>query len=352
MAVTEKERKQQVIKDVLAERQPGTSLAHAVVFALLSAQEGVTQKEYAEAIGISDRTVRKYIGDNRKEYDAEFKRAEAELRQLQGRTKQKEMTGSQLDAFIDILIEKATSESGTTQDRKLLIEFTGLNGSDLVQRNAFKKSTLRWFILNNLSTLSTYLNTREMGIQLEETDLLNREDKDSENNIQNFTDSSIFSDPAFLRECAYFGLLFMSVYNEVEHPDLALLGDAVRLERILDGRGKTERELIKANKYAEGKDYYKRTTPFSNDEIREMFTALYSGPTSKLTRAEIEAQVNSDMRKLGGAVPAYNSIKNVETPVREAVVKRVTEAKDLLELHLNATEWLNALNGKTEKKQY
>lgn len=352
MADTEKERKQQVIKDVLAERQPSTPLAHAVVFALLSAQEGVTQKEYAEAIGLSDRSIRKYIAQHKAEYEAEFKRAEAELRQLQGRSRQKEMTGTQIDAFMDILIEKATSDTGTTQDRKLLIEFTGLNGADLIQRNAVKKSTLRWFILNNLSTLSSYLNTREMGINIEETDLLNREDKESENNVQNFTDSSIFSDPAFLRECAYFGLLFLSIYNEVEHPDLLLLGDAVRLERILDGRGKTDVGLGKASRYAKAKDYYKRTEPYSDDEMRAMLTELYSGPTSKLTQAEIEAQVNSDMRKLGGAAPAFNSLKNIETPAREAVAKRVTEAEDLLEVRLNATEWLNALNKRGIKKEY
>ena len=83
-----------------------------------------------------------------------------------------------------------------------------------------------------------------------------------------------------------------------------------------------------------------------------MLTDLYSGPTSKLTRAEIEAQVNSDMRELGGAVPAFNSLKNIETPDREQVIKRVTEAKDLLDVQLNATEWLNALNKRGIKKQY
>lgn len=358
MAETEKDRKARVIKDVLEERGPNTPLAHSVVFAFLSATEGATQKEYAEAIGVSDRTIRKYIAQYKAEFDAEFKRAEAELRQLQGRTKQKQLTGSQLDAFIDVLVAKAIDPNGSTQDRRLLIDFTGLTGADLIQRNAIKKTTLRWFILNHLSTLSTYINTRELGLNLEESELLNREDKESENNVQKFTDSSIFSDPAFFRECAYWGLVFMSIYNEIEHPDLLLMSDAVRLERILSGPEATADPLKgitgrgKASIYLDGKDYYKRTTPFSEDEIREMFTAIYSGPTSKLTRAEIEARVNHDMRKLGGAVPAYNSIKNVETPAREQVVKRVTEAESLLELYLNADEWLNALNGKTKKKEY
>lgn len=352
MAVNEKERKKQVIKDVLAERQPGTPLAHAITFAFLSATEGVTQREYADELGISDRTVRKYIGDNRKAYDEEYSRAEAELRRLQGRTKQKEMSGSQIDAFIDVLLEKAIDPKGSTQDRKLLIEFTGLNGADLIARNAVKKSKLHWWILNNLSTLSGYMNTREMGVQLNETDLLNREDKESENNVQNFTDKSIFSDTAFFRECAYFGLLFMSLYNETQHPDLELLGDAIRLERIIDGRGKTARELRGANRYSEGKDYHKRATPYEEDELKAMLTELYSGPTSDLTREDIEARVNSDMRELGRAVPAYKSIKNVSTPARKQILERVTEAEDLLELHLNATEWLNSLNKRGIKKEY
>ena len=210
MAETEKERKVRVIKDVLEERGPGTPLAHAVVFALLSAQEGITQREYSEAIGVSDRTIRKYIAQHKAEYEAEFKRAEAELRQLQGRSRQKEMTGTQIDAFMDILIEKATSDTGTTQDRKLLIEFTGLNGADLIQRNAVKKSTLRWFIFNNIGTISSYLNTREMGIQLEETDLLNREDKESENNVQNFIDRPFSQTPLF-----YESVLILACYSLV-----------------------------------------------------------------------------------------------------------------------------------------
>lgn len=81
-----------------------------------------------------------------------------------------------------------------------------------------------------------------------------------------------------------------------------------------------------------------------------MLTELYSGPTSDLTREE--ARVNSDMRELGRAVPAYKSIKNVSTPARKQILERVTEAEDLLELHLNATEWLNSLNKRGIKKEY
>ena len=354
MAMTEKERKQQVIADVLEERAPATPLAHAVTFAYLSATEGAVQKEYAEAVGISDRTLRKYVADNRKEYDAEHSRAEAELSQALGRSKQKEMTGSQLDAFIDILIEKATSDTGTTQDRKLLIEFTGLSGTDLVQRNAVKRTALRWWILNNLSTLSGYMNTRELGLNLSESDTLYREDRASEQNLQRFVDRSIFKDKAFYMECAYFGLVFMSLYNETEHPDLLLMSDAVRLERLLNNPDATADPLRginggnKASIYSAGKDYHRPVHGTGqgadvDSMLRELFDLSPTAPQSELEQVMNEFKEKNLKPPQAEAVPPFK---------REDIVKRVTDKADLLETYLSVDEWLHALNNPGIKKQY
>ncbi|WP_106450232.1 hypothetical protein [Trichococcus alkaliphilus] len=353
MAMTEKERKQQVIADVLEERAPATPLAHALTFALLSAQEGAVQKEYAEAVGISDRTLRKYIGDNRKEYEAEHSRAEAELSQALGRTKQKEMTGSQLDAFIDILIEKATSDTGTTQDRKLLIEFTGLSGTDLIQRNAVKKTKLHWWVLNNLSTLSGYMNTRELGLNLSESDTLYREDRASEQNLQRFVDRSIFKDKAFYMECAYFGLVFMSMYNETEHPDLLLMSDAVRLERLLNNPDLNTEDPLRqlsgapgASRYAEGKDYHRPTPgqgPDLDSMLRDLFDVSPTAPKSELERVMNEFNEKHPKPPQAEALPPFK---------REDIVKRVTDKADLLTTYLSVDEWIHALNNPGKKKQY
>ncbi|MDB6353997.1 hypothetical protein PH235_10545 [Trichococcus sp. K1Tr] len=353
MAETEKERKARVIADSLAEKQPATPKAHAITFAFLNATEGVTQLEYAKALNISDRTVRKYISGNRADYDAEYSRSEAELKQALGRSKQRAMTGSELDTFTNVLIERALDPKGSTQDRKLLIEFTGLNGKDLVARTAQKKTSLHWFILNSLSTVSGYMDTRALGIQLTETGLLNRETRDSEENLQRFTDSSIFTDPAFFREATYWGLVFMSMYNEVQHPDLELLSDAVRLERIIAGPADTVNPLhspLGANVYAEGKDYHKRVDPITDKEFEDMLTELNEGPN--VTRERAREQARETMRGHKNAVPALNSIKNVEAPARENVIQRVTDASELLELHLTAGEWLTALNNPGKRKEY
>ena len=353
MAGTEKERKAQVITDTLAEKQPSTPQAHAITFAFLTATEGVTQKEYAEALGISDRTVRKYISQHKKDYEEEYSRAEGELKQALGRSKQRAMTGSELDAFTNVLIERALDPNGSTQDRKLLIEFTGMTGKELIQRSAQKKSSLHWFILNNLSTVSGYMNTRELGIQLNETALLHRETRDSEENLQRFTDSSVFTDPAFFREATYWGLVFMSIYNEVQHPDLELLGDAVRLERIIAGPGDTVNPLKGMNgaeKYAKGKDYHKRVDPYTDKEIEDMLTELNEGPN--VTRDQAREMAKETLKGRNNAVPTLNSVKNVEAPARESVIQRVTDASELLELHLTADEWLTALNNPGKKKEY
>lgn len=352
MAMTEKERKQQVIEEVLAERQPSTPLNHALTFAFLNATEAVTQKEYALALNISDRTLRKYIADNRKQFDAEHSRAEAELSQALGRSKQKEMSGSQLDAFVDILIEKAISETGTTQDRKLLIDFTSLSGKELVQRNAVKKSRLHWWILTNLTTLSGYLNTRELGLNLTESDLLDRESRESEGNVQRFVDMSIFKDKAFYMECAYFGLVFMSLYNETEHPDLLLMSDAVRLERLLNNPDATAdplrglRGAPGASRYAKGADYHRPvhgTGPDLDSLLRDLFDVSPTAPKSELERVMREFKEKNPTPPQAEALPPFK---------REELVKRVTDKADLLTVYLSVDEWLHALNNPGIKKQY
>lgn len=353
MAETEKERRARVIKDVLEERGPNTPLAHAVVFALLSAQEGVTQKEYSEAIGVSDRTIRKYIADNRKEYDEEYSRAEAELTAELGRVKQKQMTGTQLDAFIDVLIDKAISENGSTQDRKLLLEFTGLNGKDLIQRNAQKQTSLHWWILNNLGTVTGFMNTRELGINLTESELVCREDTYDGENLQNFIDRSIFEDTAFMREAMYWGLVFMSLYNRNSHPDLLLMGDLVRLDRLKDYQDlppeeqekRAHRGMTGASKYADGKDY-RQPGPVSQEELEAILKELNSDTTYELSeerKAEIQARCN-----------AKQAERNRPKIKREDVVNRVTakESRELLKLYLGADEWLYDLLHPDEIKQY
>jgi hypothetical protein len=351
--ITEKERREKVIADILEERQPRTPQAHAITFAYLSATENVTQREYADAIGLSDRSIRKYIALHKAQYEEEYRRAEGELKQALGRgKKQREMTGSELDAFLDILIQKGTDPNGSTQDRKLLIEFTGLSGKDLIQRDAQKKSSLHWFILNNLSTVSGYMNTRELGINLTETDIIYREDRDSEDNLQRFVDKSIFADTAFFRECTYWGLVFLSMYNETQHPDLELLGDAVRLERIIAKPGDTvdpHKVDYRARRYAEGKDYRLEDRTKDTRSLEDMLIELNTD--HKTTRAEAEKKVKEFLKE-GETEKAYNSVKNIETPPREKLVQRVTDASELLELYLSPDEWLHALNNPGKKKKY
>lgn len=340
---TEKERKAQVIADTLAEKQPSTPQAHAITFAFLTATENVTQREYAEALGISDRTVRKYISQHKQDYEEEIRRAEGELKQILGRSKQqREMMGSELDAFLNILIEKGTDPNGSTQDRKLLIEFTGLSGKDLIARQAQKGSTLHWWILNNLGTIATYLNTRSLGINIFESEYVCREDSETDGqNLQNFLDRSIFEDATFIRESAYWGLLFMSIYNEESHPDLELLGDLVRLDRALKRPEETadEREerayrgLNGAEKYARGKDYHKPTgTSRSLDDLlKEVFDLP---PTA--TKAELEAK----RAEFNEKHPSKPQTERVIPLKRADVVKRVNDNQELLKLHLTVDEWL------------
>lgn len=344
MAETEKSKKQ-IVKDILEERQPGSSsLAHVLAFAYASGRYGISQEIYSEVAGFSSRTLRKYLatGDNRKEYEKELNRVAEDLKKEQGITK-RQLTGSELDAFLDILIQKAIDPNGSTADRKLLSELVNISAEDLLTRQTTKQASLLWFIRNNLENVSTYLNPRELGIHLEESPYIYRETRESKGNSQRFIDNSVFStedkpaNPSYIVEVLYWGTLFLSLMNQQASPDLPLLGDTVRLARGADGKIKTARELGRVSRYAKGKNMFKRTTPVTQAEVDKLLLELNSDtPGYKLPEVK------------------PGSVKVEEIPEREAVIQRVTtpEAQAQLELILSADDLMAKLLGRAEQKEY
>jgi len=266
--------KEKVIAEYLESSSPTTNLDHSLAFAYLKVTAEVTQKQYAEAVGISDRALRKYIADNRADYDEEIERLEAELEKpldlssLSSRT----LTEEQLDKFVDVLYKSAIT--GNARDRQLMIDFTGLTAEDVMNLQSVKQKSLRWMIKGELSSISSYLDTKELGVMIEESPYLFRGDKASAKNPHNFVQADI-QDEAFIREMAYFGMLFVSIYNQSGHPDSEVLSQAVRLDRLEQG---TAQPLNKyeVKKYAEGKNI-KQTAPkaMTDDEALKMYMAVF-----------------------------------------------------------------------------
>ncbi len=295
--------KQQIITAALNEVKPVDALSHAVLFAKLKGKELVTQKEYAEAAEISDRTLRGYIQKHRKEYEKALETAEAELAaKLNPLSSSRKLSESDLDVFISSLITAAISPTATVRDRSLLIDFAGLKSEDILSLSASKDRKLLWYVKNNLSTISKYLDSRSLGIMLEGSDLLNRDDTRDSHNKQNFIDSDISSEQ-FKLEMVYQGLLFGSIWNEAEHPDLSVVAAAVRLQRSVDSnteqlsKGKYELKHYVAGKDVEETAAVERSEEETAAEIERLMLEIFDGNVKEYEESKARRKTFSEAVK-------------------------------------------------------
>ncbi|EIT85379.1 hypothetical protein A374_11565 [Fictibacillus macauensis ZFHKF-1] len=266
--------KEKVIAEYIESNNPSSSLDHALAFAYLKVTSQVTQKQYAEAVGVSDRAIRKYISDNKEEYEEEIESLEAGVEKpldmsiLSSRT----LTEEQLDKFVDVLYKSAIT--GSARDRQLMIDFTGLTADDVMNLQSVKQKSLRWMIKGELSSISQYFDAKQLGVMIEESPYLYRGNKLSKGNANNFVQADV-TDERFIREMAYFGMLFCSMYNQTGHPDTDVISQAVRLDRMEQGTAQAlNKQEIK--KYAEGKNIKSDVKqPLSNAELFNMYKELF-----------------------------------------------------------------------------
>lgn len=329
------EDKQRMMIEYIEEKQPSNPLTHSLAFAYLKGKLEITQKQYAETVDVSARTLRGYISDNRVAYEKELKRAVEEVKAgkpeaLAGRL----LTEDQLDVFVESLVNAAINPKASVRDRQLLIDLLGVDGKSLLELQDTKRTTLRWWIKGNISTLFRKgLDTREIGIMLETSDLLQREDKEAENNGQQFVDMDI-EDEGFKLEMIYFGLLFTSMYNQIKHPDLEVVATAVRLDRL--ERGVEQIEDVKSIRpYAEGKDsVYTEPKPMTEELYLQFIEEIAE------TEAEYE-QLKQDYS---------SSIKTVKPPKidREDVRERQSKHEKELQVFVTHEEWLKGFLGVSE----
>lgn len=282
------DRTSQLIREAIEEHSPQNGLDHALLFAELKTKEDITQNQYSELAGIAPRTLRKYIADNRHKFDQRIHAVSAQLERKRESGSLGTLTESQLDQFLQGLIDRAIKPDAKTRDVELLIRFADLKGADLLELKATKERSLRWQIKETLGSICQYLDSYELGIMLEECNLLARGDRFSEINQKRFMSSSL-EDTDFKLELMYFGMLFISLYNEQQHPQLALLATAVRLNRIKKESNKQQlKDSSNLSKYAEGKDI-KPPEPFQGTdeelkaELDRLMLKIFDG-----NRAEME----------------------------------------------------------------
>lgn len=268
----DKVRKQ--IEEFLQEEKPSSSVEYAENFGYLKGLLGkdITQEKYSEIAGINSRTLRKYIKENQKEYDASLALGQDHAEPSFDLTAADKRTLSeeQIDKFVETLYQAAIS--GTARDRELLINFTGMNPQEVLRLQHSKATTLRWFIKENLSKL-VGIDPKDLGIHLYESELLDGGDKAGLNNAQTFINKSI-SDEGFKMELMLYGMLFLQMYNNKKHPDYPLVSAAARISRLEQGTAQPlNRRLVK--QYAAGKDIKKNNKAVSTQQLKESLQAVY-----------------------------------------------------------------------------
>ncbi|MBE2978950.1 hypothetical protein [Priestia megaterium] len=193
------------------------------------------QNEIAEAIGITARTLRNKITKDRAYYNScieEFSSTDVQ--------EQTELSEDEMSTFVTNMIRLGTNPK-SAKDMQLFIEFFEISKQDVKSILEVKKSSFRrWYKDASLD----YMDRREIATVLESmSDVMYMGNKETQGATQNFVDMDIEDDLTKL-QLMYSGLLFMSLFNQVEHPALPYLGQVLRLEQIKQGKYK---ELNKKN---------------------------------------------------------------------------------------------------------
>lgn len=318
------------VSEYLAEANPADELSHVLAYAHLKQTYQVSQAEYQKLTGVNERTLRSYISKNRKEYEEQLE-ASKPTNLIDPDNLQTTLTEEQLDQFIAVTIQKAISPEGTVADRKLLIELTGLKAEDIMNLSQVKNKSLKWHIKNNLSKLSKVMDTKQLGIMLQESPYLYHADKESKGNSKRFVDAR-FEDESFKLELMYWGMVFISMYNSNAHPDLDLLAKAVRINR-LENNISEPMNMSDVKAFAKGKDI-EQTAP------------------KKATKAEIESLLKQLENEFGEEYSnARKSVKDVVKPpvfpeVEEIEAKSSKYFNELLVITSVEEELENLFKGK------
>lgn len=334
--MTEKEK---VLQGIVTESSPSTPLDHALLFAFVRQTEGTTQVQYSKAVGISDRTLRKYLADHQKEYTEELAKHEKKEEEFDLSKMNRSLSEEQLDKFVNNIFERATAKDSTVREWEFLLNFTGLTASDVLSLREAKNRSLRWWIKGELSSISNYLDTKNMGVMLQSSEYLYRGDKGSMSNTQNFVNADV-SDEIFMLEMAYQGMLFTSLYNNVAHPDLETLATAVRVNRLENGIQETFNKH-EVSKYAKGKSISDSPNkPMTDEQLLEMFMMIHED------RAKAqEALLSHKEAKL----TASKVVKAPEVIVPD-VQMRASKYADELEVLLSVEEELMSMMRKSSIK--
>jgi hypothetical protein len=253
------------LDDFFAGNKPSTDLEHTIAYAFLKQSYSVTQIEYSQLAGISDRTLRGHLQANKKAYEQELEKHKPQMMSDSDELSTT-LSEEQLSQFVDNMVKSAIAPNATVRDREFLVNFTGLKAEDIMTLGQIKAKSLRWWIKGSLSKITKFMDTKQLGIMLNKSAYTYNGDIESKGNTQRFVNQSL-EDELFKQELMYFGMVLLSLYNQKEHPDLEMLGTLVRVNKLEAGikEPNAKHQKYSIQDFAKGKDIEENAVSTIND---------------------------------------------------------------------------------------
>lgn len=289
------------IKEFIGQEQPQTPEEIVIAFAYAKVHWNATQKEFSEVAGFSDRLLRQHISKCKNtfnqaldEYEQDAKADRFNPDNLQGR----QLSEEDLDKFVAGMIEAGSGRDATARDRELMANFFNIKAEDIVQLSQSKNNSLKWLIRGNLANIKNIIDTKALGISLEESRYIYDGDSNNISNLNNFINADL-KDEEFKSELMQFGLIFLSLYNNKAHADMNLLFQAVRLNNVMTGRTLPKQSKSRIKKYVSGKNWRQKVAqPVDVDKLIQGFEE-----TGAFTKKEIST-MSKNLNKAENVVKA------------------------------------------------
>lgn len=275
---------------------------------------GETQKNIADAMGISPRTIRNYIAENRAYYEACIAEFEAKL---SGRSPK--LSEADLDAYMNNVIMMGTKSNPNVKEMEFFATYFGITAEQISNIMNIKTKTFRGYLKE---AEIDFLDKRDMATVLESMDVLYFGTKESKGATQKFVDMDIQDDLTKLR-LQYAGLLLMSLFNGVEHPDLGYMGDLVRIEQIKQGASKpVDKKVIKGMANIE-----------SSKEVSEKDVQDFLIKELGFAPIEAKAILNAPKKQAQGYIPDKETVE-IEAGHNREQLQVFLSAEEEIEAHI------------------
>lgn len=276
--------------------------------------KGANQEDVAKAVGISARTLRKYVAEQRDQFDGfvvEF--------ELKASGTVPSISENDLDAFVNNLLRMGTNPS-SAKELQLFIEFFGITATDVQDVLSLKRKSLRGWLRESSSNFD-FIDVKEMQKALHSMDILYNQNTQSVGATALAGEIDI-NNPMDQYRLMYLGTLFVSLYNQSDSSGelLEYLSTLMRVEQLKAGRDiPIDRDINKQIEKTAGT--YKEPN-VSDADIKELLG---------LSEAELRRYRNMPSKK------------PVELPEREIVAKHKQDYKKELRGYLKPSEELELM---------